>query len=169
MSDGRRDIKILTLWQPWATLLACGIKRVETRNWYTSHRGPVVIHAAKRWVDDLKQLAADPRFAGPLREAKALTGWDHAMPLGAAIGVANLVDVKGTNATAKGRWVDRLSEQERSFGDYGPYRYGWFFEGFAWFDTPVPVAGSQGLKIAPASLLPHVEAVIARAGKAVAS
>lgn len=41
-------MKTLTLWQPWATLVALLVKLVETRSWATSYRGPVAIHAAKR-------------------------------------------------------------------------------------------------------------------------
>lgn len=39
-------MKALTIWQPWASLLACGGKRFETRSWATSYRGPIAIHAA---------------------------------------------------------------------------------------------------------------------------
>lgn len=41
-------MKGLSLWQPWATLVGVGLKRVETRSWATSYRGPLAIHAAKR-------------------------------------------------------------------------------------------------------------------------
>lgn len=29
-------MKAITIWQPWALLLACGGKRFETRSWATS-------------------------------------------------------------------------------------------------------------------------------------
>jgi activating signal cointegrator 1 len=41
-------MKCLSLWQPWASLLVHGTKRVETRGWETKHRGPLLIHAAKQ-------------------------------------------------------------------------------------------------------------------------
>ena len=41
--------------QPWAALLAAGVKSVEVRTWATRARGPVLIHAAK---------TADPRPEG---------------------------------------------------------------------------------------------------------
>lgn len=40
-------MKGLSLTQPWATLVAIGAKRIETRIWATSYRGPLAIHAAK--------------------------------------------------------------------------------------------------------------------------
>ena len=39
-------MKVITLTQPWATLVAIGAKRIETRSWPTRYRGPLAIHAA---------------------------------------------------------------------------------------------------------------------------
>jgi activating signal cointegrator 1 len=41
-------IPVLTLWQPWASLVALGVKTIETRSWSTKYRGPIAIHAAAR-------------------------------------------------------------------------------------------------------------------------
>jgi hypothetical protein len=38
-------MKGLTLTQPWATLVAIGAKRIETRSWPTRYRGLLAIHA----------------------------------------------------------------------------------------------------------------------------
>ncbi len=39
-------MKVLSVQQPWASLIAeCG-KDIENRNWSTNYRGPVAIHAA---------------------------------------------------------------------------------------------------------------------------
>ena len=43
-------MKAITIWQPWAFLLAMGAKQYETRSWETAYRGPIAIHAAKRPV-----------------------------------------------------------------------------------------------------------------------
>lgn len=40
-------LKVLTLKQPWATLVAEGIKKYEFRFWKTKYRGKVLIHAGK--------------------------------------------------------------------------------------------------------------------------
>ena len=37
-------LKVLTLRQPWATLVAEGIKKYEFRSWKTNYRGKVLIH-----------------------------------------------------------------------------------------------------------------------------
>ena len=41
-------MKAITIWQPWASLLACGAKQYETRSWATKYRGPVAIHAVAK-------------------------------------------------------------------------------------------------------------------------
>lgn len=38
-------MKAITLHQPWASLVAEGVKTIETRSWSTKYRGPLVIHA----------------------------------------------------------------------------------------------------------------------------
>lgn len=38
-------MKVLTLRQPWATLVAEGIKKYEFRSWKTKYRGKILIHA----------------------------------------------------------------------------------------------------------------------------
>lgn len=50
-------IKALTLWEPFASLVAYGVKRIETRSWPTSYRGPLAIHAAQREPDAARNAA----------------------------------------------------------------------------------------------------------------
>lgn len=40
-------MKALSIRQPWASLLALGIKDIENRSWGTRYRGKVLIHAGK--------------------------------------------------------------------------------------------------------------------------
>ena len=48
-------MKVLTSKQPWATLVAEGIKKYEFRTWKTNYRGRVLIHAGAGI--DKKELA----------------------------------------------------------------------------------------------------------------
>jgi hypothetical protein len=61
----------LSLKQPWATLLAHGIKTMEIRKWPTTHRGHVLIHAAKI-ADDRPE--AWRHVPADLQEVVALRG-----------------------------------------------------------------------------------------------
>jgi hypothetical protein len=43
-------MRATSLWQIWASLISAGLKIYGTRHWYTSYRGKLAIHAAKRPV-----------------------------------------------------------------------------------------------------------------------
>ena len=45
-------MKAITIKQPWASLIAAGLKDIENRTWKTNFRGRVLIHAAKVSVKD---------------------------------------------------------------------------------------------------------------------
>ena len=40
-------MKVITIKQPWATLIAEGLKEYEFRTWNTNYRGVLLIHAGK--------------------------------------------------------------------------------------------------------------------------
>lgn len=40
-------MKVITIKQPWATLIAKGYKEYEFRTWKTKYRGTILIHAGK--------------------------------------------------------------------------------------------------------------------------
>lgn len=44
-------MKTLTVRQPHASLIALGVKTIETRSWSTRYRGPLLIHAGKQFVE----------------------------------------------------------------------------------------------------------------------
>src|ERR1700733_9567492 len=41
---------VITIRQPWASLIALGFKHYEFRSAFCHHRGAVVIHSSKNWV-----------------------------------------------------------------------------------------------------------------------
>lgn len=47
-----QNFPALTIKQPFATLVARGIKDVENRSWTTGYRGPVFIHAGRSYVTE---------------------------------------------------------------------------------------------------------------------
>ncbi len=44
------NMKAVSIKQPWASLIACGIKTLEVRAWPTIHRGPLLICSSRRPV-----------------------------------------------------------------------------------------------------------------------
>lgn len=89
--------KALTVRQPWASLIAHGVKQVETRTRPTNHRGPLAIHAGLHrpvegaedggwwWQWDVDHGIIVNQNAHPRRE-------EFPAPLGAIVAVADLVD-----------------------------------------------------------------------------
>jgi hypothetical protein len=72
-------LKILTVRQPWASLIVAGIKDVENRSWSTKYRGKLGIHAGMRVETDA------------LEQFGYLLG-DRPLPQGALIGSVTVID-----------------------------------------------------------------------------
>jgi len=51
---------VLTVRQPWASLLVEGVKDVENRSWTTCYRGPLWIHAGTVAADEVQIAARYP-------------------------------------------------------------------------------------------------------------
>lgn len=74
------NYKVLTLWEPWATLLVNGIKKIETRpsktNWVIDEndifgnkiRGTYLIHSAKRWTKKQSDICLSEPFKSELQK-----------------------------------------------------------------------------------------------------
>lgn len=130
----------LSLWQPWASLVIIGAKRFETRFWATNYRGPLAVHAAKKWDLTLARLCVSSPFAEALaRLVRPGAAARDFLPFGAVIGTVELVDVvRIDTTTTPAGW-------EREFGDYTPGRYRWELSNPRAFAKPVPYRGAQGL------------------------
>lgn len=83
-------MKTLSLTQPWATLVAIGEKRIETRSWATNYRGPLAIHASKGFPRWAVELALTEPFRSTLATAGVKQLAD--LPTGAVIATCTLVD-----------------------------------------------------------------------------
>lgn len=131
-------MKALTLWQPWASLVALGHKRVETRCWSTKYRGPLAIHAAAKKPNWLGVSAESESFR---REISKLKIDERTLPCGVVLCTVGLVSVMQTSEDV----VDDLSEQEYIFGNYEEGRYAWFFENLKTFPVPIRAKGNRML------------------------
>ena len=89
-------MRALTLTQPWASLVAVGAKRIETRNWSTSYRGKLAIHAAKTQPREARDFARSELVRRYLAH-QPLT-----LPLGKVLAVTTLL---GCIPTEKLRWL----------------------------------------------------------------
>ena len=132
-------MRAISLWQPWATAIAVGVKTIETRHWKTNYRGPIAIHAAKRWTRDEREFAEVEFTNGRLPKR---------IPLGAIVAVAVLSECKAT-------WEldSEISAVERIYGNYSLGRFGWILTNIRALPEPVPWKGKQGFFNVPDELL----------------
>ncbi|MCI0729665.1 MAG: DUF4326 domain-containing protein [Chloroflexi bacterium] len=131
-------IKTISLWQPWASLVEIGTKLYETRSWGTTYRGPLAIHASKHFGRAEKSLCLEE----PFRSCLFAGGYDGAedLPLGCVVAVVELTGIFQTEAIR-----DRLTGQERRFGDYNVGRFAWRLENVRRLPEPVLTRGYQQL------------------------
>lgn len=141
-------MKTLTLTQPWATLVAIGAKRIETRSWTTAYRGPLAIHAAQgypRW-------AQEESIRRPFYDA--LKPWfeqhpNQELPRGAIVATASLTGCvrvrKYADPVALQTFEVHAAPHEREFGDYAIGRWMWLLSDIEMIAQPVAARGSLGL------------------------
>ena len=156
----------LTLTQPWATLVALGAKRIETRSWKTDHRGWLAIHAAKGFPKWAKELCGTEPFCSLLeKQFGFLYPWVNSgavshtakLTLGAIVAVGKLVRCYSTYQIGlnhiPGREADWPQlEKERELGDYSAGRYMWVLEDVRRLPEPIPCKGALGLWRLPAEI-----------------
>jgi hypothetical protein len=158
-------VRAISLWQPWASLVAIGAKRIETRHWSTTYRGPLAIHAAKKWSRDLELTAREHPFEAALRAGSA---WPPAdLPFGAIVAVCELHscnEILGRSATdvslmrfggfpMVGGGYDVVTVDEEAFGDYEPGRFAWRLSHVRKLPKPIPFRGAQGFFDVPDDLI----------------
>ncbi len=133
-------MKVLSVWQPYASLTVHGFKKVETR----SYPAPTALHdqrigiaSTKRIVEAQRQVMKDEQF----REYYGETGLPalRDLPHGFLIGTVILMTcyrIAECHLTA-------VPAAERMFGDWRPGRYAWVLKAAEVLPEPVPVRGQQ--------------------------
>lgn len=161
------EVRVLTIRQPWASLVALGVKTVETRPMPTKYRGWVAIHAA---AADTDRTILDPAIAPAWDRLGDFIG-GNAPVRGAVVAVARLTDCLPIEANRTiGEWwegerrrvlavplggIVRICDvgdgccemldpfPELPYGDFTPGRYGWLLDEVRPLATPIPWKGGQ--------------------------
>ena len=121
-------MKVLTIKEPWATLIIDGYKKYEFRSWKTNYRGKILIHAGMSLERDMLEKFKDYN----LRCTK-----------GAIIGEAEITDCILVD--------EEFNEKIRKINPivYGRSNhvenYAWKLENVIKYDKPIPVKGKLGL------------------------
>ncbi len=144
----------LSVWQPWASLIAARAKRYETRSW----RPPVSL------IGQSLAICSSQTEAGLLVSAHDLALsrlclrrlGRHPLPMGTVVAVVTVAGCIGTTSLA----ARRIGVRERLVGDWSPGRYAWRLDDIQPLAAPVPVTGSQRFFHLPPRVLAQVLAQI---------
>ena len=122
-------MKVLTIKQPWATLIMQGDKRFEFRSWQTKYRGDLLIHAGKGIDKEAMK-----------RLVKYLPDEIH---LGKILGKVTLVDCIRMCPEFKEMLLKENSDiyTKSSFSE----NFGWQVENVQVFDEPIEAKGHLSL------------------------
>jgi activating signal cointegrator 1 len=130
-------LPIISLWQPWASLIFERIKRHETRGRPAplKHTGGIIgIHATAKFPP-LKTISE------PLHELCMDVwgcGYNETLPQGVILGTVKLLGWASTNECTP------MDEEDRVSGDWSPGRFAWLLDEITKFDAPIPAKGKQG-------------------------
>ncbi|MBN1324921.1 MAG: ASCH domain-containing protein [Alphaproteobacteria bacterium] len=131
-------MKALTLWQPFADAIACGLKKYETRSWSTKLTRPdlfigdhgikLAIHSAIKPMSLEYQALADKY------------GMEN-LEFGKIVAICDLVDC----ILITPELIYQQTQTELDFGDWRIGRYAWKLTNVQKLDKPIPAKGQQGL------------------------
>ena len=139
-SDGKvdyREIRALTIRQPFPELILRRRKPYEIRSWRTNYRGPLLIHsAAKVKTDCARESGLKP----------------ETLVTSAFVGAVVLSDVRPyTRADSK------LLKQKRAIGGWSPGQFSWVLKNPIRFARPIKANGKLGLFTVPPSVASLVQ------------
>lgn len=125
-------IKVLTLQEPWASLIGENIKKIETRSWPINQRGELYIHAGLTKIS-----------SSDIRKSELATLLKHPLHYGTIFAKCTLSDciLIDEQFATKIRESDPLNYL---CGDYTPGRYAWILTDIEMID-PIPAKGKLGI------------------------
>jgi len=140
-------MKTLSIRQPYATLIAEGIKNIENRSFKTKFRGEFLIHASGLWHDRLKtgELYTNDQFkaigAYNLKNRPETNIYRYldknvftqSLPVGAIIGKVKLVDCVINHDSI---WAEKDAEINQNDLDAKPI-WNWVLEDAILFEEPI--------------------------------
>lgn len=111
--------KALSIKQPWASLIAHGIKDIENRTWKTNFRGRIYIHTSGKWTAESAEISINnPNVKQALESVGMIHKYDvesighkgysfSGLIHGAIIGEVDIVDCVIDHPSI---WAEKISE-----------------------------------------------------------
>ena len=126
-------MKVVSIIEPWASLIKEKVKYIETRSWKTNYRGKIYIHASLKKVPK-----KDERINNLITLLK-----DKDFKYGHIIAEATLVDCIYMDE----EFISKIknNNQEYICGEYSIGRYAWVLEDIKELSKPIPTKGSLGI------------------------
>jgi hypothetical protein len=135
-------VKALPLNQPWATLVATGAKRIETRGYPPRRLGlhvgqRIAIYATKglgpeQTAAEFVERCGSAYFRQALAAAAILTPAD--LPRGAIVCTCRIAAAEQMTPT----FIAAVRDPERAFGKYEPGRWAWTLVDIDRLEPPIP-------------------------------
>ena len=127
-------MKVLSLIEPYATLIKNGVKTIETRSWKTNYRGKLYIHASATKI---------PKEYEKNKELMSLVDINN-LNYGNIICSCELVDcIKMTDEFINDIKNNRKNEYITGIYDNG--RYAWILENIEQLDEPIKAKGKLNI------------------------
>lgn len=130
-------MKIITLWQPWATLIALGWKRIETRthNRFRNLEGQIIgIHAGNKW-DNAWSFLAGNYLTGEQYSLIRKMQAEKKIPFGKIICAGKIYTYRKLVS----------SDAEKALIECDTERYGLFIYDIKILEPPIEARGKQGI------------------------
>lgn len=147
-------MRAITIHQPFASLIAHGVKTYETRGWPTAYRGPILIHAGNCWDSEVE---SNVRRAWRVLSDRGIPApgfpgnWDAIdRMLGCVLAIGMLESCIRSKGPANFPALDQL------FGDLRTGRHGFRITEVARLERPVKCRGLQKLWTPSSEVLSRV-------------
>ena len=126
-------MKVLSLTEPYATLIKNGIKTIETRSWKTNYRGKLYIHASSTKI---------PKEYKNNKELMSLVDINN-LNYGYIICSCDLVDcIEMTK-----EFIENVKQNKNEYisGVYAKGRYAWILKNIEIIENPIKAKGHLGI------------------------
>lgn len=135
-------MKVISIWQPWASLVVHGFKFFETRTWAP----PRSVIGQRIGIASTKNITGDQRsaFSDPLMQkyyAQTELPALEELPRGYLLGTVLLHSFEIVTE----EFLEDITEEEHSYGWYHEGNYAWRLRHPELLTHPIPIQGKQGL------------------------